>query len=179
MENVNEIIKTHSLEMDFEYLYNKYFERVYKYVSYRVNNKEDVKDLTAEIFQKIYSSLNKYNSSKPIEVWIFSIAKNHIVDYYRKNAKRKFLSIEKFTNFFAHDKLVEDNIEKLEEYEYLKLLVSKLPLREREIISYKFGAELSNKDIAEIMGLEATNVGVIIHRTIKKLRVDLEVQNER
>lgn len=91
-------------------------------------------------------------------------------DYFRKKNRVKLLSIQNFKDFFASEKYVEDSIERIEEHELLRREVRNLSEREQLIIGYKFGAELSNKDIAKIMELSDTNVGVILHRAIRTLR---------
>lgn len=77
-------------------------------------------------------------------------------------------------DFFSSEKYVDDDLEKEEESAYLRKAISKLTERERLIIGYKFGAELSNTDIGELMNLTSSNVGVILHRSINKLRKEME-----
>lgn len=159
----------------FEEIYDNYFDRVYKFLSYRVNNTEDVKDLTSEIFKKILNKISSYDSNKAnLDVWIFTIARNSLYDYYRAKSRTNIISLEKVKDFFKSESNPHDYVEKKEEVDYLKSIIKKLPERERQVISYKFGAQLKNKDIAEIMGLTSSNVSVIIHRTIKELRKEME-----
>lgn len=75
---------------------------------------------------------------------------------------------------FSSDKDLHEEVERAEEITYLKKAIEKLNEREKQIISYKFGAELNNKDIAELMNLSQSNVSVIVYRTIKKLRKEME-----
>lgn len=178
MENVNNKladIQKSKEKLDFDYIYREYFSRVYKFCAYRVNNVDDAEDLTSEIFHKIYKNLNTFKEEKSVlAVWIFTIARNSVTDYYRRKSRHRIVSLDKFRDFFYSEKYVEDNLEKIEEKEYLRRAVSKLPDRERQIIAYKFGAELSNSEIAEIMNTSYENISVILHRSIKKLRIDME-----
>ncbi|RVU54733.1 RNA polymerase sigma factor [Anaerosphaera multitolerans] len=177
-ESLN-LSKSYVTQKDFEFIYDKFFNRVFKFVSYRVSNNEDSKDITSEIFQKIYRSLNGFDPNKSkLEVWIFAIARNTIVDYYRRNSKHKIISMDKFKDFFASENYVEDNLEKAEEYDYLRGEIKKLNSKEQLVLSYKFGAELSNTDIAELTGLSSSNVAVILHRSIQKLRERMEAYYE-
>lgn len=76
-----------SMSLNFDDIYNEYFNRVYKFCSYRVNNQEDAKDLASDIFVKIYKNINSFNPNKSnLAVWIFTIARNSLTDYYRKKA---------------------------------------------------------------------------------------------
>ncbi|MGO3752373.1 MAG: RNA polymerase sigma factor [Peptoniphilaceae bacterium] len=165
--------------MDFEKVYNEFFIRVFKFISYRVNINADVEDVTAEVFQKIYKNLNKFDPEKgKLEVWIFKMARNTLNDYYRSKRRISFISIDKFVNFFSSENYVHDKIEKEEEYSNLNKIVKKLPERERQILGLKFGAELSNKDIGEILEISPSNVGVILHRVTKKIKKDMEAYYE-
>lgn len=169
-----------SKEELFNEIYDEFFERVYKFSSYRINNKEDVKDVTSDIFTKIYKNINTYDKDKShLAVWVFTIARNTIYDYYRKEKRLKIISLDKFKDFFSSEKYVEDSIEKLEEYDYLKLKVQQLEEREKTVISYKYGAELTNIEIAEIMDISVSNVAVINHRAVKKLRNEMEAYYEK
>ncbi|SHH47712.1 RNA polymerase sigma-70 factor, ECF subfamily [Anaerosphaera aminiphila DSM 21120] len=171
--------KSYVTQKDFEFIYDNFFDRVFKFVSYRVSNREDSKDVTSEIFQKIYKSIDKFDSNKSkLEVWIFAIARNTVTDYYRSNSKHKVISIDSFKDFFASEKYVEDDLEKKEEYDFLRDELKKLNSNEQLVISYKFGAELSNIDIAELTGMSSSNVAVVLHRSIKKLRSRMEAYYE-
>ena len=178
--NIVNLDNEFSKEKLFDEIYDEFFERVYKFSSYRVNNKEDAHDITSNIFIKIYKNIDTYNEDKShLAVWIFTIARNTIYDYYRKKNKFKMISIDKFKDFFSSEKYVEDNIEKLEEYDYLRLKVQELEEKEKMLISYKYGAELTNIEIASLMDISVSNVGVINHRAVKKLRSEMEAYYEK
>lgn len=71
--------------LDFDTIYDRYFDRVFQFVLYRVGNREVAKDLASDIFLKIYKKLSTYRPEKgSFDVWLFSIAGNHVKDYYRK-----------------------------------------------------------------------------------------------
>src|SRR5437016_2990318 len=75
---------------DFEALYSEYHQRVLDFVAKRVGFKEVAEDLTSEIFEKIYKSINDFQwQGVTIAAWIFRIARNRIIDYYRTVSKSK------------------------------------------------------------------------------------------
>ncbi|EGY79498.1 RNA polymerase sigma factor [Peptoniphilus indolicus] len=161
--------------IDSEQLYEIYFDRIYKFVSHRILHKEDAEDLSAEVFMRLSEKLNSYDSTKgTLDTWVFRITRNMITDYYRKSNVKETCSIYDFANFIKFEKHVEENIEKQEEYEYLEKAVRSLSDKEQEIISMKFGAGLGNKEISELMDIGYSNVTVILHRAIKKIRKRLE-----
>ena len=54
----------------------------------------------------------------------------------------------------------------------LSLLLAKLPQREQELVALKYGADATNRAIAELTGLSESNVGTILHRVVQALRRD-------
>ena len=67
----------------FEY----YYPKIYRYLYYRVNSKEEAEDLTSEVFVRLVKSI-KYQTGN-FEAWLYRIAKNLLIDYYRHKAVRK------------------------------------------------------------------------------------------
>lgn len=138
IENISENLITGEeshAQLSFEEIYNKYFERVYRFISYRVFNKSDVDDITSVVFQKVYVNLKGFEEDKgSFEIWLFTIARNSLNDYFRKKNRVKLLSIENFKDFFASEKYVEDSIERIEEHEQLRREVRNLSEREQFII---------------------------------------------
>lgn len=69
----------------FEAVYDRYFDPVFRFVTYRTGNREVAKDLTADIFLKVYRKFSAYDPNKgSFEVWLYTIAGNQVKDYYRK-----------------------------------------------------------------------------------------------
>ena len=60
------------------------------------------------------------------------------------------------------------------DFERLSVLLTQLEERDRELVALRYGAGLTNRAIARLTGLTESNVGVILHRTLNKLRVEWE-----
>jgi RNA polymerase sigma-70 factor (ECF subfamily) len=93
-DNIQGVVpETVSLTDDFGRLYEVYLPKVYQYARYRVGDKETAEDLTSDIFNKALDGFKRFDPQKAsFSTWIFSIARNTIVDYYRKHAKVSRLS---------------------------------------------------------------------------------------
>jgi len=74
----------------------------------------------------------------------------------------------------AAEQHIEDLITAAEEKARLRALLAQLPEREQELVALKYGAGLTNRQIAAMTGLSESNVGTILHRTIRKLRLQWE-----
>lgn len=131
--------------------------------------------MTSQIFEKVMSRIDTYNKEKaPFEVWLFGIARNVVNDYFRDLKKYRVFSMDSIKELASSKKSPEDIIEIKEINGELFKALKILDMREQNIIALKFGANLKNVEIAEILNLTESNVGVILYRTMKKLKKELE-----
>lgn len=166
-------------ESDFAYIFETYYKRVYNFVYYKVNSHHASEDLTSQIFEKVMIKIDTYNNERaPFEVWLFCIAKNVVNDHYREIKKHRIFSIDSIKELVSNKKSPEDIIETEETNEELLNALKVLDMRERTIIALKFGANLKNVEVAEILKLTDSNVGVILYRAMKKLKNELERKNK-
>ena len=156
----------------FVILYDRYFTRIYNYIRYRCSDAAVADDLTAQVFLKALININKYNPKKaPFDAWLFSIARNLINDFYRSKKRYNMVDIEDVEHILAHtDRPLEEKVENNQEKLHLLKSLETLSARHRDLIALKFGAGMTNRKIAELTGLTEQNVGVILHRGVKKLR---------
>jgi len=162
-------------DRDFIDLYNVYFSRVYNYVHYRVNGFHETDDLTSQIFIKLFTKLKYYRPEKaPVSVWIFSIARNTVTDYYRRRGRNTYASLEETAELADSGSSPDDAVAFKEMRQHLHWALAALTQREREIIALKFWSGLTNRDIAKITGNSESNTGVILFRAMRRLRQILE-----
>jgi RNA polymerase sigma factor (sigma-70 family) len=165
----------------FGRLYEQYLPKIFHYVSYRVGDRTAAEDLTSDIFNKALTSFTKYDSGKAsFSTWIFSIARNTIIDYYRGRSREQKLKREVESNAIAFSTSPEEEASRSEEIRKLRECLSLLNPNEQELISLKFSGEMTNREISQITGLSESNVGTILCRAVRKLRDSfLGWQNDR
>ena len=79
----------------FGELYSIYLDRIYRYVFYQVHNKVTAEDLTEEIFMKAWRGIGKYRwKGQPFSAWLYRIAHNHVIDYFRTSRQHQPLDRE-------------------------------------------------------------------------------------
>lgn len=166
---------------DFEYLYQTYYQKVYDFTLRRVSDPHVAEDLTSSIFEKIVKSLNDFQwQGITVSAWIFRIARNMVIDHYRKNNKHKGdVSLDLVSNFIesksesALEMLIDDEIQ-------IKLYNAIREFRDEDqyLIYYKYFEGLSNKEISDLMQMSETNIGTRLHRIRKKLRQYLNNEND-
>lgn len=163
------------MEKEFSYIFETYYRRVYNFIYYRVNHHYTAEDLTSKIFEKVMLKINTYDENKsPFEVWLFAMARNEVTDYFRSLQNHKLFSIDAIKNLISGKKTPEDLVEITETNDELLKALNILNERERNIVALKFGADLKNVEIAKVLDLTESNVGVILFRTMKKLKKELE-----
>lgn len=154
-------------EAAFSQLYDAYFEKIYKYIYFRVNHKEIAEDLAEEVFTK---SWIRIATVKPESFggWLYSIAKNLIIDYYRQ--KKQVVDLEGVENILESDEnLAEDANTVIERKLFLKLLKELTP-EQQIIIKLKFLEDLDNSEISELISKSEGAIRVIQHRAILRLQ---------
>lgn len=158
-------------------VYEAQFKRVYNYISYRINNHADTEDLVSRVFSKVIEKYDSYDPSRAvIEAWIIGIAKNVLSDYFRNSQKMPTVELEAVETYLESGQSPEEILIKNERNLALMFALNELGERERHIIALKYGADLANKQIAGIMELSESNIGVILFRSLKKMRKILEAE---
>ena len=174
IQKLDELAKKSSLgKKDFSLIYDSYHNRILDFVMKRVSSKEVAEDLTSDIFEKILKSVSDFQwQGITISAWIYRIARNRIIDFYRKNSKRKNdVSIYDYSNVIeSKGANVENLMLEQEELVFLYNSIREFNEEDQYLIFYKFFEELPNKSIAKILKLTQTNVGTKLHRIRKKLK---------
>ena len=161
----------HSGIRGFTALYEENMTYVFRYINYRVANRNEAEDLTAVVFEKALAAFRKYDRRKAApRTWLLTIARNAVTDYFRKSSKRNTIPLENALGIESADPSPQEQTERREEHKQLHICLAALPQREQEIVSLKFGAELNNRQIASVLSLSENNVGTILFRAMSKLR---------
>ena len=163
--------------LDLDALYTDHVGRLYNYFRYRVGDDATAEDLTAATFEKVWGKRIQFRGNADnFAAWLYSIARNVANDYFRKSPP--LVALEAASDLAAPGSISEQ-IEQVGEFKRLAVAINRLPKREREILTLKYGAELNNRQIARQLHLTESNVGTILNRTLQKMRLELEAHDER
>lgn len=165
------IQKARKNKADFAPLYKHYHPHILRYLNQKVSSKEQADEITSIVFEKALNAIDNFQwQGVPFSAWLYQIARNTLIDFYRTNEKEKKVSYIEDMQFESKE---ENPLEKLEstfEEDLLYKLIDQLNEKEKEIIYLKFFDGYTNRLIAQITELSETNVGTIVYRAIKKLR---------
>jgi RNA polymerase sigma-70 factor, ECF subfamily len=155
-------------EVDWNVVYAEQLPRVYNFLRYRVGDGPVAEDLTSITFEKAWRARKRYRRDVAgFGTWLMAIARNVAVDHFR--AHRRHAPLEAVAEV-AGGATPEELAERRSDLERLGRLLEGLPERERELVALKYGAELTNRDIARLTRLSESNVGTLLHRTVHDLR---------
>ena len=152
----------------FGLLYDKYVRKIYRYVYYKVFDKEAVEDIVSDVFLKALKKIQSFDSVKgSFSAWIYRIARNSVIDYYRTLKQTR--DIEDifdlgFDERGAERLDAEVTLKKVSEY--LKTLSPK----QREIVVLRVWEEMPYRQIAEIVGGSEESVKMAFSRAVRNIR---------
>jgi RNA polymerase sigma-70 factor (ECF subfamily) len=153
---------------DWDAVFTEQLPRVFNYLRYRLGDKADVQELTSRTFEKAWRARRRYRKELAgFGTWLLRIAHNVAIDYLR--VARDHAPLEAAAEATA-DGGPEVEQERASDMARLRSLMVDLPERERDLLSLKYGAGATNREIASVTGLSESNVGTILHRTVQVLR---------
>ena len=159
---------------DFASVYDRYFSRVYGFVRSQVYDGAAADDLTSRIFERVLDRLDSFRPERgAFESWLFAVARNALRDHFRARRWRALLFKDEAAEPAAREPAAEERLLAAEERRRLLRALRGLDARGREVLGLKFQAGLTNRQIAEVMGLGESHVGVLVYRAIKKLQAVL------
>ncbi len=148
----------------FTQLYNRYLKPTYAFIAFRVKP-EEAEDLTSVLWMKILDRLPTLENPKPevFRAWIFTMARNLVIDHYRKHKNTVPLDEIELEDPTPLNKsfLEEDRV---------RALVRELPPQQSEVVSLKYFSGLRNKEIAVLLTLSEKTVASNLSRALKNLR---------
>lgn len=158
----------------FSTIYDYLVDSLYRYIYYRVNSTEDAQDLLETVFLKVWENIRGYKSTNNTFVaWVFRIAHNLIVDYYRASKDRQVdeLSMDIVDQDRRHNPIKAT--QQVLDQKVLKMAIAKLKKKYRDIIIYKFINDFSNQEIVDILGKNEGNLRILQFRALKALKKEL------
>lgn len=177
LQNETTLVRRAQLEpAAFAEIYDHYFPRIYGYILYRLQDTQLADDLTAQTFEEALSGIIRYQPERgSFAVWIFAIARNIIKKHLRAQKIRQWVSLDAIVHQAADDTPhLEEVLLHQDRLAHLIHHLSELDDRQRDLIALKFSAGFTNRRISKLTGLSESNVGVILYRTLRRLRDQIQ-----
>ncbi|MBU4455177.1 RNA polymerase sigma factor [Patescibacteria group bacterium] len=154
--------------------YDLYIDQIYRFIYFKVGSKEEAEDLTSAVFLKTWGYIQEGNLTdyKTLKSLIYKIARNLIIDHYRKTSRQEKISISAAGELdFIDEK--QDIVQQMElkmEFAGLEAKLAELKDEYREALVLRFINELSIGEMADILNKPRGNVRVLIFRALEALK---------
>jgi RNA polymerase sigma-70 factor, ECF subfamily len=154
-------------------IYDVYISPIYRYHYSRVGNATDAEDLTSQTFMAVLESLPRYKFRGCFSAWIFRIARNKAMDFFRAQQR----IVDELPLHLTYNEDALEEIIKGQTYEELSALLYSLTEEELEVIRLRYVAQLTFVEIANMLGRKEDAVRKSLKRLLERLSFLLEVQN--
>ncbi|MEJ5311411.1 MAG: RNA polymerase sigma factor [Anaerolineae bacterium] len=162
----------------FGKLYQKYVKRIYNYLYRHTGNQLEAEDLTSRTFFRALRSLHQYKDrGGAFQAWLFRIAHNLVVNWYRDQSRHPVISLEVAGDYpgegTPHDE-PHAHIVHVERQALVARLIAQLPEERKTLLILKFVEKMSNEDIGNVLGKTEGAIKSLYHRTLLDLRETLQ-----
>ena len=160
----------------FDALISRYQHRLYRYLTRLVSDPAIAEDLFQQTWLRVIEKVRSYDPSRNFDSWLFAIAHNLVIDYYRQRKPRSL--DESDTGDAGQFLAVEpDALELFLQRERSTMLagtVQGLPVIYREVLALRFDEDMKLEDIAHVLSIPVSTVKSRLHRALENLRHRLE-----
>lgn len=175
--------KTQISSMKFEDIYREYGERVLNLAYRYTSNSEVARDLTQDVFIKVYQNLAGFQNRSQLYTWIYMITTNHCLNYLKRERKRRWLSLldqnvsevfksgtaEKSARLIQNPLTPDQILEKSQREKIIRKMIDSIPLKYRFPLILQRYEELPVQEIAKTLSLTVPATETRIHRAKKLL----------
>lgn len=159
-------------------LMKRYNKALYYVILKIVRNVDDAEDITVETFVKVFQNLDKFRFEHPFSSWLFRIGTNHCIDFIRRKKRVEVISIDQFmkkndekkpdkeeTNDVIDEaQNIEENSIRSQQIEVLRLLINKLPINYRKVLTLRYFEDMDYQQIANELDIPMGTVKAQIFR---------------
>ena len=155
----------------FGQLYEIYSDRVFRYVAYRVDSDADAEDITEDVFIRMLEAIGTFKWRQvPFSAWLMRIAHNRVIDYYRRSRIRTATPLDDAPPLPSRDRDPQEKVDTFSDLQELRVAMAGLTDLQRQVISLRFGSDLSISETAHVMNRNEGAVKALQHSAIRALR---------
>lgn len=154
---------------EFDIIYTSFYKPVCRYIDKRVKDHALSEDLTQETFIKVFAALKSVDKDRGLSPWIFRIAHNTCVDYYRKKTVR-YTSLDDAVHYADGACDPEGYLLNREACGRIQETLANIGRRYRTVLILRHFKSLAYVEIASLLGLDASNVKTLIYRARRQFQ---------
>ena len=155
-------------------LYERYLEKIYRYIFYKVGRRDEAEDLTSQTFLKAWDAIADYEwRNHPFGAWLFRIAHNLVVDYHR--ARRESVALDdaspQLEQRASRDEVRPERVlAELLTMDRVRVAIGRLTEEQQQVLILRFFEGLSTGEVAELMGKRRGAIRGLQFRALSALR---------
>lgn len=160
----------------FSGIYNLYAEKIFRFVFLKTFSREESEDIASQVFYKFLIYLNNpENKIETLQAFLYQMARNLVIDFYRRKKEQTVELKEGIENKILIDKLIDPDKKLDEKFELEKIKLALKDLNEdyREVIILYYLEDMSVKEISKVLDRSREAVRILIHRALKTLKEKL------
>ncbi len=171
-EGIKELVKslTNGDEQAFTQLYKLFESKIYHFVVSTVKSPELADDIVQEVFVKLWEARQSLNPEQSFQSFIFTIARNQILNFIRKLKSNEKLRAQVFLFAQQQSNYTEETVYLHEAENLIRLALDKLPPKQRQVFELCKVQGLSHQEVASQLGISEGTVNVQLVKSIKFLR---------
>lgn len=159
-------------------LIKKHIRHIYNFIRQYVSDEKRAEDLTQEVFLKVWKNLRKFDVNKSFTAWLFRIARNTVIDFFRKKRNFNFSELENEENgeefdLIDADSSPENDYEEKELHVLMEEILQVLPEKYRTVLVLYHQNQFNFREIAEISGEPVNTIKSRYRRALNIVRKNL------
>ena len=156
---------------EFGKIYDKYIEKIYRFIFLKVSSQDIAQDLCSETFLKGWESYKTQKINNP-QAFLYRIARNLIIDFYRERGRTRIISAE-YTSIPDPRAGFEEKIALDSDLEQVKIALAKLNDDYQNVVVLRYLEDLPIPEIAKVMDKTEDATRVTLHRALKALKNEI------
>ena len=155
----------------FADLYERHADRIYRYLLFRVGNRDDAQDLVSQTFLTALEQLPRYKGQGVFAAWLMGIARNKATDFFRQ--RRPETELDDTMDFPDSSQSIDETVEQQLAIETVARKLKALAPDRAEALSLRLFGGLDVPEIAQMMGRNENAVRVLVFRGLRDLQAQL------
>ena len=160
----------------FATLYNRYLDRIYRFVLVRTGSVQDAQDLTSQTFLAALEHIASYRRQGSFGGWLFGIARHKVADHYRR--RRGDVPLDAAGELVDPDPSPEQIADQHLQISRVSRVLASLDPQQAEAIALRIFGQLSAAEAGQVMNKSADAVRMLVHRALRNLRERLDMSQE-
>lgn len=154
----------------FSQIYDKYIDKIYKFVFFKVNSQEIAEDLTSEAFSRTWVVFKENQDEiKNVRAFLYKTANNLVIDHYRQKGRANIISVNNPLIIDPKQDL-EKNILLNSDMENIRQALFHLKEDYQNVIIWHYLDDLPISEVSELLNKTEQATRVLLHRALKTLK---------